>query len=211
MPSTPKRRDELSRALRQHKQRAAQFGFAMVGSRNLHRVQVDILNVVNFQMSAGGSGDFCVNVAAFTMSGNNAATLQPGFRLRREDGAEMWLPSFTEQKAMTSVDTAWRAIELQALPWLEQNSTLQGHLAVLQRENWGSEHHRRFQIAIVEGLLGRPQEAIASLSTAIRLYTDDGRNWCAAYIERAEALIDALKAGTALTVLDQWRSENYSI
>jgi hypothetical protein len=169
------------------------------------------VRLFNFQISACGSRDFCVNVAAFTLCGNDIPVLQPGFRLRNPNGSDMWLPSRSVEDAAKSVEIAWKAAEAQALPWFERNSTLEGHLQVLRAETWGSPHHLHFQIGVVEAMLGRRDDAAYNLIAASRLYAEEGRSWCPAYIAKAEALIDGLGRGKASKLLEKWRAANLAV
>jgi hypothetical protein len=205
-------RDNLTPALTQTwNRRLADFGFRRVGRRDLQCLSGGIVRLFNFQISTRGSGDFCINVAAFTLSGNDTPVLEPGFRLRNPDGSDMWLPSKSAQAAADSAGIAWNAAEAQALPWLERNSTPQGHLQVLRAETWVSRPHLAFQIGVVEAMLGRREEAIGNLIAASRLYAEDGRNWCLPYIAKAEALIDALHRSTERRLLEQWCTANLSV
>lgn len=115
------------------------------------------------------------------------------------------------EEAAESVEIAWNAAQVQGLPWLDRNSTLEGHLQVLRGEDWGSRHHLHFQIGVVEAMLGLRQEATADLVTASRLYAEDGRSWCPAYIKKAEALIDALDRDNEATLLEQWHRDNLAV
>jgi len=204
-------RDELTPALtKTWNKRLADLGFRRVGRRDLQGLSDGIIHLFNFQVSAWGSRDFCVNVAAFTLCGNDLPVLEPGFRLQRPNGGDLWLPSKSKDEAAESVETAWKAAETQALPWFERNATLEGHLQVL-RDRPRADHHRYLQIGIVEAILGKRDEAISDLVAASRLYANDGRSWCSAYIARAEALIDALTRGEEPALLEQWRSAHLSV
>ncbi|MGH6952419.1 MAG: DUF4304 domain-containing protein [Vitreimonas sp.] len=204
-------RDELTPALtRTWNKRLADQGFRRVGRRDLQRLSNGIVHLFNFQVSAWGSRDFCVNVAAFTLCGNDLPVLQPGFRLRHETGGEMWLPSRSRDEATESVEHAWNAAETQALPWFERNTTLEGHLRVL-RDGTRADHHRHLQTGVVEAMLGNRDEAIGDLVAASRLYAEDGRSWCPAYIARAETLIDALTKGEEDALLEQWRLAHLTV
>jgi hypothetical protein len=87
-------RDELTPALtRTWNRRLAEHGFRRVGRRDLQSLTRGIVRLFNFQISACGSRDFCVNVAAFTLCGNDIPVLQPGFRVRNPNGSDVWLPS----------------------------------------------------------------------------------------------------------------------
>jgi hypothetical protein len=205
-------RDELTIALtRTWNKRLAEYGFRRVGRRDLQSLSSGIVRLLNFQVSAWGSRDFCVNVAAFTLCGNDIPVLQPGFRLHHPNGSDIWLPSKSAEEAADSVEIAWKVAETQALPWFDRNSTLEGHLQVLRAESWASRHHLHFQIGVVEAMLGRRDEAIGDLVAASRLYAEDGPSWCAAYIAKAEALIDALNQGNESTRLEQWRTANLTV
>jgi hypothetical protein len=76
----------------------------------------------------------------------------------------MWLGASTTETAAISVEIAWEAAEAQALPWLEQNATLAGHLEILRAETWCSRHHLLFQIGIVEAMLGQRDNAAKNLT-----------------------------------------------
>jgi hypothetical protein len=203
------RNDELTGAVaRVWNPRLRSKGFRRVGKRDLAAVRCGIVLLFNFQVSAWGSRDFCVNVAAFTLSGNHLPVLQPGFCLETPVGGQLWLPSRTAAEATNSVETAWSLALKQALPWLDKNSTLEGHLKTLNSEKWGSRHHQLFKIGVVEALLGRNGDSADHLREAISLYLDDGRDWCRAEIAKAEALLDALRQDNAVSLLDKWASSN---
>jgi tetratricopeptide (TPR) repeat protein len=175
-------------------------------------VQNGIVQLFNFQLSAWGARDFCVNVAAFTLCGNDQPVLQPGFRLRKSvGGGELWLPSGTAADAAYSLEIAWSEAVEQALPWFAANATLEGHLQTLNAAKWGSRHHQLFQIGVVEALLGLSEDAIDHLREAIALYLADGREWCNGYVAKAGALLDALRRNEALTLLDKWGRANTAV
>jgi hypothetical protein len=206
-------KDELTGALaRLWNPRLSPKGFRRVGRRDLAAVQNGIVQLFNFQLSTWGSRDFCVNVAAFTICGNDQPVLQPGFRLRKSaGGGELWLPSSTAADAAHSVEFAWSQAIEHALPWLAENATLEGHLRTLNAAEWGSRHHQLFQIGVVEALRGTSEDAIDHLREAIVLYLADGREWCNAYIAKAESLLNALRRNEALSLLDQWGKANKTV
>jgi hypothetical protein len=185
-----------------------QAGFKRAGKRDFILAVNGIVQLLNLQLSSWGSRTFCVNVAAYTVCGNEFRVLQPGFRLHHPNGAERWLPSKTPEEAASSAEIAWEAVTAQALPWFSHTNTLEGLLSALQSENWGSKHHLHFQIGIICALLGRDVEAAASLDTAINYYLEDPRDWCAAYITRADALSGAIKEHRAATLLAEWYDAN---
>jgi hypothetical protein len=186
-------------------------GFKRAGKRDFILAVNGVVQVFDFQISAWGSRDFCVNVTAHTICGNEVRVLQPGFRLKRSNQTDLWLPSKTPEEAASSAETAWAAALEQAFPWLESSKTLEGFLGILQKENWGSKHHQHFQIGIVEALLGRDGDALNDLEAAIKLYLEDGREWCAAYVSKAEALSAAVKDHRATELLNQWYDANKHI
>jgi hypothetical protein len=201
-------RDELTPALTHTwNKRLSEYGFRRVGRRDLKRLSGSILHVFNFQVSAWGSRDFCVNVSALTLCGNYG----PGFRLRHDNGSDLWLRSKSAEQAAKSVEIAWEAARAQALPWFERNATLEGHLQVLREETWASRHHWHFQIGVVEAMLGRREPATKDLIAASRLYVEDGRNWCSTYLAKTAALLDALAQGNESALLEQWRTANLEI
>ncbi|MFM9862356.1 MAG: DUF4304 domain-containing protein [Micropepsaceae bacterium] len=199
-------RDEFTRALAHiWKRPLAELGYRRVGTRNFKRLSNGILQLFNFQVSAG---TFCINVAAFILCSNVHSVLQPGFRLRNANDSDMWLPSKPAEEALSSLEFAWKVAEAQALPWLERNGTIEGHLEVLRGESWASRHHLHFEIGVAQAMLGRRSGAIGDLVEASRLYAEDGRSWCPAYIARAEALIDALNRGNESELLEKWCNAN---
>jgi hypothetical protein len=201
-------RDELTPALgRIWHPRLVQRGYQRVGRRDLLSLSSGVVRLFNFQLSGWGGRFFCINVAAFLLAGNTYTVLQPGFRLS-SGRTELWLPSESTDEAVTSAEAAWAAAERQALPWLDRNETVEGHLQVLRLQRWASCHHQHFQIGVAEALLERPQSAASELREGIRLYIADGRGWCAAYVARAEVLLGALDKGTAASVLERWSREN---
>jgi hypothetical protein len=206
----PTDRDELTPALTcTWNKRLSEYGFRRVGRRNLQSLSGSILRHFNFQVSAWGSRDFCINVAAFTLCGNDIPVLTPGFRLSHDNGCDLWLPSKSAEEAKESVEIAWQAARAQALPWFDRNATLEGHLQVLRGQKRGSPHHLHFQMGVVEAMLGRREEAKSDLTAASILYERDGRSWChTIYYPKAAALIDALDRGTEAALLEQWRVAN---
>ncbi len=201
--------DELTPALkRTWHPRLAPLGFQRVGRRDLLSLSNGIVRLFNFQLSSWGSRIFCVNVAAFTLCGHDAPVLMPGFRLRHPDHRSMWLPSRSAAAATKSAEIAWEAAESQALPWFELNSTLEGHLQVLQTETWGARHHLHFQIGVVEAMLGRGEEARRDLVEASRLYARERHEWCGNYIAKVDALVAAIERGSASDLLKEWEVAN---
>jgi hypothetical protein len=183
-------------------------GFQRAGRRDFVRVCDGILHVFNFQISAFGSRDFCVNVAAFTIAGNDMPVLQPGFRLATPAGADVWLPAASVEDAEKSAITMLRLGVEQALPFFAENGGYEQHVRYLHRQRWGSEHHRLFQIGVAEALSADKAKAIKALRVAISYYVADGRAWCAGYIERAQTLITAIELDRHNELLERWCSQN---
>lgn len=183
-------------------------GFQRAGRRDFIRVCGGILQEFNFQISAFGSRDFCVNVAAFSIAGNDMPVLQPGFRLAAPNGADVWLPSASADDAEKSAMTMLQLAIEQALPFFAENSSYQQHARYLRVQRWGSEHHRWFQIGVAEAGSAEKARAIEALKAAISYYIADGRAWCAAYVERAQTLITAIEFDRHNELLESWCSQN---
>lgn len=202
-------KDELTAAIASiWAPRLKAVGFTRSGRRDLVRVSDGIIQRINFQLAAGGSRDFCVNVAACTICGNEYRVLQPGFRLRNENGRDLWLPSRTRDQALSSAEIAWAVAERQALPWLDTTGTLQGLLVTIGAETWGSQHDQRFQLAVIEALLGRADRAQADAQHAKELYGADPHEWATAGRERADQLLRALSDGHSQELLATWFQAN---
>jgi hypothetical protein len=186
-------------------------GFQRAGRRDFIRVCGGILHEFNFQISASGSRDFCVNVAAFSIAGNDMPVLQPGFRLAAPNGADVWLPSASADDAEKSAIAMLQLAIDQALPFFAENNGYQQHARCLRGQRWGSEHHRWFQIGVAEAGSAESARATEALKTAISYYIADGRAWCAVGIERAEALIRAIESDRHNGLLEQWYTQNSRI
>ena len=170
-----------------------------------------IVQRLDFQLNSWGGRDFCVNISANLIASNEFVTLQPGFRLTGgRPGVEMWLPSRTQEQAQSSIETALEAIRAEALPFFEQTRSLEGFSARLAKEHWSSKHHLSFQRGVAAALLGDNRKAATLLGDAMCLYQEDGREWCARYIEKAKCLSEGLQTGTALAILAQWEDCNRS-
>ncbi len=96
-------------------------GFRRKTNRLLARIQDDILQFLDFQMSASGGKDFCVNYAAISLlCPRDYWILQPGTRLNRENGAEAWLPAKSHEDADASMAKVVNLVRTQALPFFER-------------------------------------------------------------------------------------------
>lgn len=203
-------KDELASALKSEwVPRLAPLGFKHTGRHRFVRETNGIAQTFYFKLSRYGTRMFRVIVSSIMVCGNEYSVITPGFYLARaSDGGQLSLPSASRDEAMASVGLAWIAAAEQALPWLEANRTLTGLLQTLQSQNWASQHHRYFQIGIVEALLGRKEESIANLHKAIEHYADDGRGWCSGFITKAKELEAALYNDGATSLLARWYEAN---
>jgi hypothetical protein len=184
-------------------------GFHRARKRDLIRVENGIVHLLYFQVSGHGGRDFCVTACANLIAANEFVSLQPGFRLTRDtDGGDLWLPSHTADEAERSAQVVLGSIQAEALPYFETVRTPAGFSALLAKERWASTHHLSFHRGVCSALQDDASAAIRHLADAIQLYEADGRGWCTDYIQRATALLHALKARTAPDLLAGWFKEN---
>ncbi|WP_206241616.1 DUF4304 domain-containing protein [Novosphingobium terrae] len=183
-------------------------GFHRHGKRAFVRAQCGIAHRVDVQLNGWGGRDFCVNISANVIAGHEWVTLQPGFRLSAENGADLWLPSLSAEQAAESAKTVAHHLATTALPYFEEIKSLPGFSSLLAKEHWASTHHLNFQQGIVFALMQQDREAIDHLEKAIAAYELDGRPWCADYIQRATTLSQALRDGTSGTLLQTWEQVN---
>jgi len=185
-------------------------GFHRARKRDLVRVENGIAHLLYFQVSGHGGRDFCVTACANLVAANELVSLQPGFRLTRDtDGGDLWLPSHTAHEAERSAQVVLVSIQAEALPYFETIRTLAGLSALLAKERWASTHHLSFQRGVAAALQGDTAAATRHLADAIQLYEADGRDWCADFIQRANALLHALQAKSApALLLASWYEAN---
>jgi hypothetical protein len=184
-------------------------GFRRKSNRVLARLSADILQFFELQLSAHGGKEFCVHYAALALfCPRDHWVLQPGDRLRRENGAEAWFPAASHEVADTSMREVTQMARDQALPFLDATRTVEGLLAILEKERWGSQHHLSLEKGCCAAKLGRLDAAQEYLHRAIALYREDGRAWCAEGIERCEQLLAAIRAGAADDLLRQWTTHS---
>lgn len=184
-------------------------GFRRNRRREFIRHQCGIVQRLDFQVNSWGGRDFCVNISANIVASNEFVTLQPGFRLTRDtDGGDLWLPSKTKDEAESSAAVILGSICEEAVPFFERTRTVEGLSEVLAKENWGSGHHLHFQRGVALALMGDTGGARKHLDDAIRLYQEDGREWCADKIDKAKQLSEALANGNAPQLLTRWEREN---
>lgn len=184
-------------------------GFRRTRKRDLIRVENGIVQLLYFQVAPWGDRSFCVTAAVNLVAANEFVALQPGFRLTRDtDGGDLWLPSKTAEEAEISASVMLGSIRAEALPYFEKIRTVQGFSALLAKERWASTHHLNFRRGVAAALGGDILDAQRHLADAIRLYEEDGRDWCSNYIERALRLQNALAIGTAAQLLSEWEQAN---
>jgi hypothetical protein len=180
-------------------------GFRRKTKRVIARVRNDILQFFDLQLSAYGGKDFCVNYASLSLfCPRDYLSLQPGARLKRENGAEAWSSATTQNDADASMTKVVKMAQTQALPFFEATKSVDGLLQCLKRENWGSQHHLYLEIACCEARMGRFDEAKSDALRAIELYRADGRDWCAAYIELSQRLVSGVENRNLTGILHSW-------
>jgi hypothetical protein len=180
-------------------------GFRRKTSRIIARIRDDILQFFDLQLSAYGGKDFCVNYASLSLfCPRDYLVLQPGARLKRENGAEAWLPAKTHDEADASMAKVANMAQTQALPFFDETKSVNGLLECLKREIWGSRHHLHLEMACCEARLGRFGEAQAHALRAIDLYREDGRDWCAEYIDLCQRLIAGIESSELTEMFQHW-------
>ena len=202
--------DELAKAITRVIYPALKLeGFRRARKRYLVRVENGIAHILYFQVSGGGSRDFCVTACANLVAGCETPVLQPGFRLNRDtDGGDLWLQSLTFEQAQLSAETILGSIRAEALPYFEHVRTPAGFSALLAQERWGSNHHLSFQRGVSAALERDSKAARRHLSDSIDLFEADGRDWCASYVAKAKLLLIALERGEVSQLLQDWQKAN---
>ena len=201
------RKDELTFAIRSvWAETMTEWGFTRIGRRNFARYDNDILAAIDFQVSAYGSKDFCVNISVGSAASRSGGII---FRLRHSKGADLWLKSATAEQAERSATEALSATLEQLPPVLEANSSPLRHAGELRRQNWGSKHHWHFAIGVAELLAGREKIALEELGEALRLYRLDSQRvgWAEKYATEVEALLTATEVRCHNTLLASWATE----
>ncbi|NOW44568.1 hypothetical protein FHW96_000710 [Novosphingobium sp. SG751A] len=184
-------------------------GFRRARRHVFIRAENSIVQRLDFQLNGWGGRDFCVNISANLVAANEFVALQPGFRLKYDsNGGGNWLPSNTKEKAENSLDSVLKAIRVEALPYFEKIRSIEGFAALLANEQWGAAHHLSFQRGVAAATGGDTPNALLHLSNAIRLYQEDGREWCDHYVARAKILIEGLQEGSERNILAQWEEVN---
>jgi hypothetical protein len=180
-------------------------GFRRKTNRIIARIQDDILQFFDLQLSAYGGKNFCVNYASISLfCPRDYLILQPGARLKRANGADAWLPAKTHEDADASMAQVANMARTQALPFFDATKSADGLLGWLKRENWGSRHHLYLEMAFCEAWLGRISEAKAHALRAIELYREDSRDWCPEYIDLCEQLIAGIESNNSTERFQHW-------
>jgi len=178
-------------------------------NRVIARLSVGILQFFDLQLSAYGGKDFCVNYASLSLfRPRDYLILQPGDRLRGNNRAEAWMPAASGEAADASMREVTRMAHDQALPFFESTKTVEGLLACLENENWGSTHHLNLEKACCSAKLGRLSQAQGYALRAIELYREDGRAWCSEGIQHCERLLSAILTGEADGLLRAWETHS---
>jgi hypothetical protein len=180
-------------------------GFRRKTNRIIARIQDDILQFFDLQLSTYGGKDFCVNYASMSLfCPRDYLILQSGARLKSATGAEAWLSATTHEDADASMAQVARLAQAQAWPFFEATKSIDGLLEWLKCENWGSRHHLYLEMAFCEARLGRVSEAKALALRAIELYREDGRDWCRQYIDLCGQLIAGIETNNLPEIFQRW-------
>jgi hypothetical protein len=180
-------------------------GFRRKTKRIIARVRDDILQFFDLQLSAYGGKNFCVNYASLSLfCPRDYLILQPGARLKGENGAEAWLSAKTHDEADASMAKVVKMVQTQALPFFEATKSVDGLLECLKSEDWGSRHHLYLEMAFCEARMDRFDEAKSHALRAIELYRADGRDWCPEYIELSQRLIGGVESSKLTGILQCW-------
>jgi hypothetical protein len=180
-------------------------GFRRKTNRIIARIQDDILQFFDLQMSVYGGKDFCVNYASISIfCPRDYLVLEPGSRLKCDNGAEAWLSAKAHDDADASMVKVANMVQAQALPFFEATKSVDGLLDCLQHERCESRHHWYREIAFCEARSGRFGDAQAHAARAIELYREDGRDWCAEYIDLCQQLIAGIESNTLAEMFRHW-------
>jgi len=194
-------------------------GFTQLSRRDFVRVTDCIGQIVNFQVSSGGSGNFCVNYAATAICFPfECWTLNYGGRLGDDEDHNIWWPTDTVSFAEEAAAQVVTVFQRTAGPFLDACKTPSGLIDVIRSSPF-QQHHCHFERACCEAWLGRLDDARTSLDRAVAEYTADyidsrdngyARTWCIGYKRAALRLRRAIDRGTHQGVLDaffrrRWR------
>jgi len=183
------------------------FGFERKSARLIVRISDGILQLLNFQKSGYGGGDFCVNYASMPLfMPREYIVLEPGGRLTGQQypgQIDRWWPSATHESADRSMREVLDAFHGEGSRFFESTKTVIGlleHLLPIRLD----DHHYEFERGACFARLGSVDEAVPRLRRAVTLYHEDGRDWCAEYADRATSLMRACESGTHSSLLVRW-------
>ena len=182
------------------------MGFFRKSGRDIVRVTDGILQLLSFQKSGWGGGDFCVNyVSMLLFMPAEHVVLEPGGRLSGEasGGPERWWQSGTHQQADDSMSQVLDAFTTEAAPFFESTRSVAGllkHLLSIPRR----DHHDELKRGACFARLGFIDQATHHLRRAVDLYVEDGRPWCADYAEQATMLLHACESREQQQLLAEW-------
>jgi hypothetical protein len=182
------------------------YGFERKTNRVIARVcSADILQFFDLQLGSYGSKDFCVNYASISLvCPRDYLILEPGNRLSHRNGAAAWFSAVTHEEADSSMLEVAKMAVGQAVPFFDRSRTLADQLGL----HHSDKHHGCLEMACLSARLGRTEDAVAYALRAIKLYREDGREWCPQYITHCEALINSIQAGNYVQLLGEWRDHS---
>jgi hypothetical protein len=181
------------------------WGFHRKSGRLIVRVTEGILQLMCFQRSGWGGGDFCVNCASMPLFiPHEYIVFEPGARLTgHRQTIDRWWPSATHEQADASMSEVVEAFSQEAVEFFDSTAPVAGllqHMLAIRPD----DHHYEFRRGACLARIGSTEEAIRRLSRAVALYWDDGRDWCAGYAAQAETLLRACETDNCGPLLDQW-------
>lgn len=197
-------------------------GFERLTNRITARIVDDILQFVSVQVSRRGSRWFRLEYASIGLfRPRDTLPLQPGGtitrmpesqtlveRLFRTGSRQAGFDGTSMEAATASMSEAAGLVETQAIPFFAQTRTPALLYNKLLHERWGSDHHLHFEVGCCRTRMGQFEEASTALRRALRLYREDGRDWCGQEVERVTALLAALEQGRSHDVLERWTRES---
>src|SRR4051812_8934020 len=100
-----------------------EYGFTRYKTSNLARItEGGVLQVLNFQKSAYGSPQFCINIVSRPLfwHQNEYLALTPGFRIAHHaDWMDKWYSYTNEEEAAIQFDEAWQNFRKFGMPFFE--------------------------------------------------------------------------------------------
>jgi hypothetical protein len=181
------------------------LGFRRKSNRLIARVRADILQFFDLQLPSFGGKRFCVNYASLPLfPPRDCFVLAYGDRLRGVTGGELWFEASTHDLADEAMGSVAALAQALAVPFFEATASVEGLLAHISGSGLAKQHHGILDRACCMARLGHFTEAHALALQAILRYREDGRPFCAAYIELCDQLIACLAEETAGELLCRW-------